>query len=214
MFAKDERGAVRIIEAALVYPAVIITVTALIYLGINVFESAMLSDRARITAVMAARNIAFSGYHELGDVYSGYDFAGSSGPSASEIRKMYISSRPYRYIIPSETDRKFSEGAEKYASELVYTPDSAECTIYTENSISGRKVKVSIVKDISLPGVIKLSGADERYRISVSASAFTSDPAEFVRNTDLVMDVSEETGLTEKISELRSAVSGLLKGRE
>ena len=56
------------IEAAFVYPVVILAAAALIYLGIYVFEISYLDSRAKATAVMAAKTISFTGYDELGDI--------------------------------------------------------------------------------------------------------------------------------------------------
>ena len=45
------------IEAAFVYPVVILAAAALIYLGIYVFEISYLDSRAKATGVMAAKTI-------------------------------------------------------------------------------------------------------------------------------------------------------------
>ena len=54
MFLGNERGSVQVIEAALVYPLVILSTAALLYFGMYVFESSLLSDRANADAAHKA----------------------------------------------------------------------------------------------------------------------------------------------------------------
>jgi hypothetical protein len=66
-FFKDEKGAALLVEAAFIYPIVIIVVVFMIYLGMFVYESAVIHDMAATTSMMAAKSVSFPGYDELGD---------------------------------------------------------------------------------------------------------------------------------------------------
>ncbi|MDO5147859.1 MAG: hypothetical protein Q4D76_00535 [Oscillospiraceae bacterium] len=215
-FLKNQRGSVQVIEAAFVYPVVILAAAALIYLGIYVFEISYLDARAKATAVMAAKTISFTGYDELGDIYTGFGLnPDDDKPDREQVRKAYEKNSPYRYLRTGEADERFSEMTGGYASGLMFASADTECSIDVSRKMFGREVEVKIRKRISLPSVLGLAGADCFRTIEVSATAETSDPAEFIRNTDLVMgtakEIAEATGADEKISDIKEKITGVLK---
>lgn len=209
-FLENERGAVSVVEAALVYPVVILTVTSLIYLGIYISETAFLNDKARMTAVMVAKNISFTGLDELGDVYDGYDFIDGK-ISIAQINRAYEDNRPYRYLTGTEVDGGFADNAEKYAAGLVSRAVGTECTVDVKRNIFSREVTVEIEKKVSMPSVFEYIGLNRVHTIHASSSAVTSDPAEFVRNTDITMNISEKLGINEKLSQVRDRIGEFLK---
>jgi hypothetical protein len=207
-FFKDEGGAVQLTEAALVYPVVMMAVILFIYIGIYVFETAYLYDMAKMTAVTAAKTISFAGYDELGDIYSVYDFiTDGSFPEKEQVNNAYKDNRPYRYIINDTVDSRFSEAAEKYAEGLIYQAHDVQCNIDVRQHMFSREVKVNIEKSVSFPGFFRMFGIGNEQVISVCASAFTSDPAEFVRNTDIAVN----TGIDEKLSGIREKVTAFIE---
>ena len=215
-FLKEQRGSVQVIEAAFVYPVVILAAAALIYLGIYVFEISYLDSRANATAVMAAKTISFTGYDELGDIYTGFGLnPGDDKPGREQVRKAYEKNSPYRYLGAGEADERFSEMTGGYASGLLFASADTDCSIDVSRKMFGREVEVKIRKRIALPSVLGLAGADCFRTIEFSATAETSDPAEFIRNTDLVMgtakEIAEATGADEKISDIKKKITGALK---
>lgn len=215
-FLKDESGAVQIIEAAVIYPIVITAVLAMLWLGMYVLESALVSDRAKAAADMAAKTLVFSGCDELGDIYSSCGFKISDEhPDVKAVERAYDRNNPYRYFITGKADERFSSLTEEYASGLLFPTSDVTCTINVKRRMFDREVEVTAEKYISVPGVFRLIGLDEHMKISASASAVTSDPAEFIRNTDLAVNAADilgdMTGAGEKISDIRSRLSGILE---
>ena len=216
-FAEDQNGAASIVEAALIYPVVIMTVVLMIYIGVYMLESSLLKDMAGKTAVMAGRTISFPGYNELGDMYSGQpDFAWSEdGPSISRINSAYNKSVPYRYIVLGDADSGLLRSTEKFASEFLFSSDSPECTIDVKRHVLSRRINVKIKKEVSMPQIFKYLGINDNYNINVSASAITSDPAEFIRNTDITVNfagyLAEKFNFSDKLSAVCKKLSGCLE---
>lgn len=210
-FLKDEKGTAVLVEAAFIYPVVITIVITLIYMGIYAYETAVLEERAREEAVMTARSISFVGYDELGDIYSGYDFIKNSGePGLSEISRAYRKNSPYRYLTCKKADSEFAVSAEKYAENLVLPAVYTDSMVYVRRHILNREIKAEIEKRVSMPKVLEYAGVNRNHTIYVAASALTYDPAEFIRNTDITYDtvkiVSDKTGLTEKINNIKDKI--------
>ena len=215
MFLGNERGSVQVIEAALVYPLVILSTAALLYFGMYVFESSLLSDRANAVAVTASKTVVFTGYGELGDIYTRPGLrTDDEKPDRKRVDKYYAGQSPYRYLKKGTADERFEQMISAYASDGFFTGTGVTCTVDVKRRIFDREVVVTVEKDIRMPGVLKALGAPENRKMTVTASAVTSDPAEFVRNTDLTLEAvnvfGEKTGLSSKLSGIRSRINGIL----
>lgn len=215
MLLRDERGSVQVIEAALVYPVVILSTAALIYFGMYVFEASLLNDRAKAAAVMASKTVAFTGYEELGDIYSRLEFRpDDEKPDRNRVDKYYAGQSPYRYLKNGTADDRFTEMVSEYASDGLLSGTAVTCTVDVERRIFDREVVVTVEKEIMLPGVLKTLGVSGNRKITAVASAVTSDPAEFVRNTDLTLEAvnvfGEKTGLSSKLFGIRTRIEGIL----
>ena len=214
-FLKDEKGAVAVIEAALVYPVVIFTVVTLIYMGMYIYDASLLNDRARIAAETAAKTVTFTGYEELGDVYSTLELDPKSpAPDRTHVDKYYSESSPYRYFVNGKADDRFAAKVCDYASDGLFRGTGVTCTVDVNRRLFDREVVVTVEKSVSLPGILRLSGVKTGGKMTATASAVTSDPAEFVRNTDLVMEaatvIGNKTGINSKLSGVRDRISEVL----
>lgn len=210
-FFRNESGAVSVIEAALVYPVVILTVAVMLYIGIYIYETALLKDKAENTAVQAAKSISFAGYNEL----TGDKDDTSEKISVSKINRAYEENKPYRYIVKGNVSDKFSNDASDYASGLILSSDSVNCDIEVKRHLLNREVKVTINKNIAMPQMFSFLRMDSEYGIHVCASALTSDPAEFIRNTDFTVNtvtyLSDRFHINEKLQPLREKITELLR---
>ncbi len=210
-FSRNERGAVSVIEAAIIYPVVILTVAVMLYIGIYIYETALLKDKAENTAVQAAKSISFAGYNELSEG----EYNTSDNISFSLINSAYEDNKPYRYIVKGKVSDKFSKDAADYASGLIISSDSVNCDIEVKRHLLNREVKVTINKNIAMPQMFSLLEMNAEYGIHVCASALTSDPAEFIRNTDFTVNtvtyLSERFHINEKLQPLREKITELLR---
>lgn len=215
-FIREEKGAVSVIEAAAVYPVVILGVAALIYMGMFVFEVSYLDARAEKAAAAVAKTISFTGYDELGDIYTDSGLRREdSKPDRACVEKACASNRAYRYLVNGEADERFVSGIAEYSSGLLFSPGDITCSIEVERRLFDRQVNVTVEKGIRMPGVLRSIGIASHRRIRVCASAVSEDPAEFVRNTDLVLNAAElagrKTGVSEKLSVVRRRISEILE---
>ena len=66
-----------------------------------------------------------------------------------------------------------------------------------------------------MPQIFEMIGLNDKYLITATEMSITSDPAEFVRNTDITANVTgylaEKFKLGEKFSALREKISGTLE---
>lgn len=210
----EQSGAAPLIEASFIYPLIILAVLVLIYTGIYVLELSLMQDKARSAAVYTARTMSFPGYSDAAgqdDKDSVFGWCNTQ-VSASQVNAAYKKIRPYRYITESSGICNDSSGVTGYVQSLFFKSDQVRCTTdCSKRYISGRKITVTIEKDVSMPRIFKYIGFGPRKSMKVSASDIVSDNAEFIRNTDLTADclgsLSERYGLTDRLKSMREKLS-------
>ena len=193
-----ERGAVEVVEAAFVFPIVMFVVVLLIFLG-NFFY-----QQAKMDA------IAVRGAEYLAAIYTNPLLVEEHIPTDSTS----VDVKPYRYLFG---DQEAEEEARKYMEELMKSagtglfsgmdPTGSIKTCKINNYVVYQTAAVEIEYSIELlpmrlfdlPPLIKSSNA------TVMAA---TDSAEFIRNIDMIMDYSEQYGLTDKIEEFVGAFTG------
>lgn len=201
-FFRSQKGAVSVVEAALVYPVVIISCIALIYAGIFMYESAVLESRAASVAVLTAKNISFSGLEKLADDGYSERMKFENDISRGKVRRAYRDNAPYRYLITSEISSETEKKAIRYAADTILPAYSEKCRIDVIPNFLSREVRVRISRKVMLPHLFEIIGVEDSRSVGVSARALVSDPAEFLRNTDIAFDtagyISERFGLDKK----------------
>ncbi|MDY4112425.1 MAG: TadE family protein [Roseburia sp.] len=194
----DESGAVQVVEAALVYPIVIFVVILFIFLG-NLFY-----QQAKIDA------IAVRGAEYLARMYSHPLLRGSTLPTNST----QVDVQPYRYLFGSS---EAEAQAKEYVSELLNSTGSGMFSgMETNATIKTCKIKNYVVYQTACIEIeysidlapIKLLGGISLFRCSSATVTAADDPAEFIRNIDMIMDYSDQLGLTKAIKEKVSIFFG------
>lgn len=194
---KGERGAVEIVEAALIYPIVIFVVIIFFFLG-NVFYQQAKVDAI---AVRAAEKLA---------VYYTNPLLRGSIPTTAENTTL----DPYRYLFGSKgaetavksfVEKELSGSGTGAFSGMDINVQSTSCEI--ENYVVYHKACVQINYTIELLP-LELIGADSLLRQSVGTAVSASDPAEFIRNVDMILDYADITGLTSKIQDTLGQFTG------
>lgn len=192
---KKEQGAVEIVEAAFVFPIVIFVVILFVMFG-NV-----LYQQAKVDA------IAVRGAEYLAALYTNPLLAEKSIPTNTTT----VKTKPYRYLLGDRDAEKqtkeflkkeldkvgagFFSGME--INDAVKTCEIRNYVVYHTACVEIEySLKLIPMKLFNLNPVIRTSNA------TVMAAA---DPAEFIRNVDMIMDYSEEFGLTGKIKKSLSA---------
>ncbi len=202
-FNKNDTGAVQVIEMTLIFPLVLMVMGFLIYMASYVLQGVTIYNDAQRIAVAASREAGIPGYSELylgGGVTAKADFSWSDDFSAintgNVISVLMTHHRPYRYWGNGflETSKKTElesnlESLVKNSSLLAST--NVDCTITPINNILNQQIQVRVIKYISTPKLLQALGLSDNISIDITATAVVGDPAEFIRNTDMVFDLTE-----------------------
>lgn len=213
---EKEKGAV-MIEAAIVFPIVLLTVFALIYLGLfKLQEMAMLYQVQRV-AHQGAHVLATPGYQELGD-YDAKTIDFVSGPA--EVNRYYEAAHRDLRVLYRELA---GYGAWTSQGELQNFMDTvaestlllaggayADNTVYIDRGLFSTQIMAEVTFRFPTPGVMRYFGYPDSLAYKQSASAVALDPATFVRLADLAGDaitiVSEKLGIRGDLEKIMDGI--------
>jgi len=195
---KEEKGAVEVVEAAFVFPIVIFVVILFMMFG------NMLYQQAKMDA------IAVRGAEYLATIYTNPILSQDAIPTNST----QVDVKPYRYLFGDG-------GAEDKAKEFIrkeidktgtglFSGMEMNANIKTcqiKNFVVYQTAQVEIEYSIELIPM-KLFDSPSMFRCSNATVTAATDSAEFIRNIDMIMDYSEEFGLTQKIRDFVGAFTG------
>lgn len=205
---KNERGVATVMEAIIIFPIMILVIVFLIYLGNGVYQTSKVSAAVARYAVEGAQMCTDPYYY---DVQKSNDAVPSSFSAGVQ---------PYRYIL--QTDKGHIETVKRDMEKKL------EDSINSHGFFLGMKPKISY-KEISYNNHVVYStfSVEVRYSIVMGVKLFgehdfrilkssaysevaVNDPAEFIRNTNMVIDLIQKTetgsAITQKISEAMSKV--------
>lgn len=205
-----EDGAVQTVEATFVFPIMFIILFFLIYLGNAHYIKAQIESVVETRAIEGAAYCAdpiLQSLKESGEV-----------PSLSD-KDFHI--EPYRYLIGGMKD------VEKAIGELVESDISGNTVSFFGNMKPELKTakdsiaqfnnyfiystfSVEVQYEIKFP--IKFLGAEAPPVLTISSRAVipVDDTAEFIRNTDMVIDLFEDTKMGKGISDAFGKVNDLI----
>ena len=200
-FNKDDTGASSIIEMTLIFPLVLFVMGFLIYLACYVLQSVTMYNDAQRIAIAASRESAMPGYEYL---YKGqgvttkadFNWPEGSAPDIDIINQVMKKHEPYRYwgtgLLNESEKTTLEENLERLVANSSFLASSnVDCTITPVNNLISQQVRVRVVKYVDAPGFVKALGITDNISIDVTAVAVVGDPAEFIRNTDMVFDLME-----------------------
>lgn len=237
-FFREERGAMQLIEAAVIYPIVFLLIFVLIYLGLYILQSVTLGVYAQKVAMLAAREVSCQGYSQMVStgqfstaavemtIPEGSTYSVSIPTTLKDAEKRGITARPYRYWgnpLKDSQRETYEDVLKKIVAEnsIIATNKSSEvkANITCRNYVLNQQIEVQVTQELAHFAVLDFFGI-ESPTISGSAVATVSDTDELVRTTDFAADaltaLAERMGVdTKKIKEkVNSAIStlGLDKG--
>lgn len=197
----EDSGAVQVIEMTLIFPLVLFVMGFLIYLGSYVLQGVTIYNDAQRIAVAASREAGFPGYEHL---YEGagvttkadFNWPDNSAPALSVINAVMGEHDPYRYwgndFLTASDKSTLEANLEQLVSNYSFLVSSnVDCTITTSNNLLSQQVQVRVVKYINTPSLIQALGLASNINIDVTATAVVGDPAEFIRNTNMVFDLKD-----------------------
>ncbi len=176
------RGSITV-EASIIVPVVILSIAAVIYMGLLLYQRAVIQSAA-VTAAADGAVVWSSGIGEIGT-------GGISGGSFEKIKL-------YRRIYDSDGDACL-EKIEEYAASLAGKGEllkPADTTIHAEvqDYAVCRKMVVGITKSYEVPlgRFLRLFGGSGSVTISAKGSSMLDEPVELIRNTDFMIDLEKE----------------------
>lgn len=206
--AKDETGAVQIVEAAFVFPIMFIILFFLIYMGNAFYVKAQVESVVEKYAVQGANYCA----DPILSTLKTYDAV----PSLDSLK-----TEPYRYLfggmssieteirnsVESEISGKTSSFFKNMQPQLIgSSSDIAKFNNYVVYSTFSVQVKYKVCFPIRFFGY----DAPSVLEISSRAEVPVNDTAEFIRNTDMVIDLFHGTKIGQKISDVFGKINDFL----
>lgn len=205
------------VEAVIVFPIVLLTVFALIYLGLfKLQEMAMLYQVQRV-AHQGAHVLAHPGYKELGD-YTQKPVDFSSDPA--DVNAYYKAAHDnllvlYREIAgygawtsQGELQSFMDEVAE--STLILAGGDFADNTVTIKRGLFSTQIMAEVTFSFPTPGIMRFFDYPDSLAFKQSATAVAMDPANFVRMVDLAGDaltvVSEKLGIADDIGKIMSGI--------
>lgn len=181
-FFNSNRGSFTI-EASIIFSTIILVCISLIYIAALLYQEAYLQSCATKAAQKAAAIYSDSSK----DMYLG---------------AKYISDMKEKDLYGSlfDTDRKEKE--QKIKGYLMNQIDAFSIlkageptvTVKTENRILYKKVNVSLNQHYKIPlgEMLKTFGFSSTFVLKAEAEAVVNNPVEFIRNTDFLIDTTNE----------------------
>lgn len=227
----SERGAI-MVEAAIYMPLVLCTVMALIYLALfNMQEYMMMYEVQRVASVVA-REEAYIGYDKFGmGAHNEIDFDWGAGnyPSEASIAEYFeahneSASGMYREIasllhlagVPGPNPDRYMGrfGNAAIDASLLAIGTISRPDIEISYGLLGTTVTVTVSHSIPMPGILRYLGLWDELTMYEAAYTYSGNPAEFVRNVDLAVDMVsylfEKLGMADRYNDFLSKAGDVL----
>lgn len=211
-FFKDQRGAFLIVEAAIVYPVMLIMIMILL------FYSMILTMKANMQSALETALIYYK--RELTDTYVGFmDDLENNRVSATEYTRVVVPagySNIYKQLINEVASNPDTEKFEKMffnnyrflnfsSGKKGSTFNSSGITVNldsTTNFIIYRELNAAAEQTITLPFIKGMFGINNELKLKANAKIVVNDSVSVMRITDVVDYVIIKTGFNEKLDSL------------
>jgi Flp pilus assembly pilin Flp len=175
-FKQSNRGSIAV-EAALIVPIVIIAVLVVIYIMLLIFQSCIM----QITANNIAERVAAVYYSDKASFVTGR-------LSKDDIANLGI----YRRWFSNTTlqQNEYKAATLKTLQQRSVLKGQSSLDIKQSGNIINRRITVLIRSDYDNPigALTALWGLSDKISLRVSAEAAVDDPAEFIRNSDFIVE--------------------------
>lgn len=185
MLFKSKKGSMTI-EAVIVFQVVFLTVMALIYMGLILYQQACIQTIVERSAQRGA------------EVWN----CPAKDMIMAQITKdrMKDVSLYWRIFGMDSAESAKESKIESYAkynawnASILGRPIDIETNVKTDNYIVYRKIRLEMKAYYKNPAgsLLRIFGLDDRISISAHADAVVNEPVEFIRSTDFAADVVKE----------------------
>ena len=222
----NEKGSV-IVEASIYLPLVLCTVMAMIYLALFNMQEYMMMYQAQRVAAVAARETAYPGYVNFGmgeDNEIDFDWGAGNTLDGDLISSYYQTYNRGLGELYREITDWFRGDVRNYESDfagaarestLIALGAVSEPTVEIDRGILGTDITVTFTHSIPMPGVLKFLELDDRLEIKSTAYTYSGNPAGFVRNVNLAVDmlsyVFEKLGMEESFNGFKEKAGTIIE---
>ena len=178
----SKKGSITV-EASIVTPIVILSIIAVILMGLILYQRAVLqsvSDKAVQTGATSWENLA-------ADIATG-----------KTTQNDLTDNGLYWRVFEEDSEGKIAK-IKEYTEALlirknILRPESSVTSINIKNYIVYKRLELTVENTYKMPGraVMRLFGSDGKLRLKVTSFAVIDDPAELIRNTDFLLDIEKE----------------------
>lgn len=171
------------VEASIIVPIMILSIAAVIYMGLLLYQRTIIQSAAET----AAGDGAAAWPSGVGGIGTG-KVSGSSFDKVKLYRRIYDSDKEKRLELIRNHAAALSVRGELL--NPVETVIQAEIKDYAVC----RKLVVSITKSYVLPvgGILRIFGGSGKIIINVKAASMLDEPVELIRTTDFILDLEKQ----------------------
>lgn len=217
----NEERASTIIEYTIVLPIVFFSIALLILMGYIECQKSVMEAAVYRGAIKASKMIADPHYAEITE---GYNSKSDPDITSYNLKKAnYSDNKPYRYML-GNLDGMVSGVKDEVASYIgtfklfndnSSTGDSGvQIDVKTKNLFVYQTVTVSAAQSFRIPVAFGIYHP-ELMKLQAQAVVAVSDAPEFIRNSDLVVDVARQTvekyKLAEKFERVQEFIAKLFR---
>ena len=206
----NEKGAM-FVEASFVFPIMILIIIAMYYASIMAYERAALQSGVESTALLY-KNSYSDDYIDIGSNVTASkeeDMVSYDNLNTQESLKF---NNPYDCIFMTKdgtVKATLNNGLFKSITGYLFWGNTLNVEVNHENYIVYKKVSITATETAKLPLDFSIIGLPNEYKISATATAMVNDTDEFIRDTDLVMNVVKRTKLWQSISKFGEKIGSL-----
>lgn len=218
---KKENGAI-MVESALIFPMVILTVMALIYLGLFKLQEAAILYQVQQVAQKSTYIVASPGYSKLGnDSIDQTDF--TSDPSAEQVKAYYEAYHENLKVLYRELfgagwadGGALTKEAETLADKVyLFQGSGLNSSVSLKRNFLTHTIEVKTSIEYPMPTVLQYFGFEGDVTVLQGASTVAMNPADFMRDVDFAWDatkaVCKELGLDGQLDAITSKAKELIQ---
>lgn len=190
---KNESG-LAIVEATILLPLCLLMVMAMYYVAIFMCQKANLQANLE-NALLYYKNVETDTFVEANTemAYSKADGINSAVGSAYGTPSSLI---PYRTLGMKFDDTSFNQFARSMFGNMFFdTGENVVVTSKSTNYIVYKTIEATAVQTIEPAVSLEMVGIPNQMTITVVSEVVISDGDEFIRNTDMIIDLVSETEL-------------------
>lgn len=192
------------VEAALIFPAVLITVLIMLVVSLLKFQEDIVKFGTQKMASQMAREAAYPGYNQY--IGSSNDMSiDISGSGIVDVDQYYSKRKLYGAFGRNHKNvaDSFAEKTTKFMYDYAFL---VGLSVKSKSRIAGilaPTAELEVEYGIRLPHFVAYLNVPEHLTMRTASYAFASNPTEFVRNVDIAVDLIDflldKLGLKDKV---------------